>query len=195
MKNNRNKVQFTLIFVGLFLILATYIFYPIITKNKVTEKDVVKNEKTDLDDTIQNTFEEIEYNGIYNLNNPFVITSGDAYILKENLDIIYMSDMKATINMKDGRVIIITSDSGRYNKISYDCFFENNVRAFDGETTLVSDNMDLLSSEDVANIYNNVVLTNDKGSLVADKINYNLETKYYRISMFDNKKVNVKLIR
>ena len=139
MKNNRNKVQFTLIFVGLFLILATYIFYPIITKNKVTEKDVVKNEKTDLDDTIQNTFEEIEYNGIYNLNNPFVITSGDAYILKENLDIIYMSDMKATINMKDGRVIIITSDSGRYNKISYDCFFENNVRSFDGETTLVSD--------------------------------------------------------
>ena len=97
--------------------------------------------------------------------------------------------------MKDGRVIIITSDSGRYNKISYDCFFEENVKAFDGETTLVSDNMDLLSSADVANIYNNVVLTNDKGSLIADMINYNLETKYYKISMYDNEKVKVKLIR
>ena len=55
--------------------------------------------------------------------------------------------------------------------------------------------MDLLSSVDVANIYNNVVLTNDKGSLIADVINYNLETKYYKISMYGNDKVKVKLIR
>ena len=122
MKVSRNKIQFTLVFVGLFLILTTYLFYPMITQKKISEKNIVKNEEVELDDTISNVFEEVEYTGIYNLSNPFLITSGKAYILKENLNIIYMSDMKATINMKDGRVIIITSDSGRYNKISYDCF-------------------------------------------------------------------------
>ena len=195
MKISRTKIQFTLIFVGLSLILATYLFYPIITQNKISKENIVKNEGIEIDDSINNVFDEIEYTGMYNLVNPFLVTSGKAYILKEDVNIIYMSNMKATINMEDGRVIIITSDNGRYNKVSYDCFFEKNVRAFDGETTLVSDNMDLLSSEDVANIYNNVILTNDKGSLIADKINYNLETKYYRISMYNNKKVKVKLIR
>ena len=40
--------------------------------------------------------------------------------------------------MNDGRIIIITSDNGSYNKVSYDCFFENNVKAIDGETTVSS---------------------------------------------------------
>ena len=86
MKISRTKIQFTLVFVGLFLILATYLFYPMITQKKISEKNIVKNEEVELDETISNVFEEVEYTGIYNLNNPFLITSGKAYILKENLN-------------------------------------------------------------------------------------------------------------
>ena len=45
------------------------------------------------------------------------------------------------------------------------------------------------------NVYNNVFLTNDNGSLKADKVKYDFETRYYQISMFDNQKVKVKLIK
>ena len=103
--------------------------------------------------------------------------------------------MKVTIGMDDGRIIIITSNKGTYNKVTYDCFFENNVKASDNETVIFSDNLDLLASKDFATIYNDVLITNENGSLVADKIDYNFETKYYKVSMYNNEKVKVKLIR
>ena len=103
--------------------------------------------------------------------------------------------MRVTLDMDDGRVIIITSDKGRYNKVTYDCFFENNVKAIDGETTVLAENLDLLATEDSATVYNNVFLTNDKGSLRADKVYYDFETKYYHVSMFSDEKVKIKLIK
>jgi len=79
--------------------------------------------------------------------------------------------------------------------VSYDCFFENNVKAIDGETTVLSENIDLLSTEKSATVYNNVFLTNDKSSLRADKVYYDFETKYYHVSMFNDEKVKIKLIK
>ena len=103
--------------------------------------------------------------------------------------------MHVTLYASDGRVIIITSDKGSYNKSTYDCFFKNNVHATDGETIILSENLDLLSTDSSVIAYNDVVLTNEKGSLQADKVDYNFETKYYKISMYDNTKVKVKLIK
>ena len=101
--------------------------------------------------------------------------------------------MRVTLLLDDEKIIIITSDKGSYNKITYDCFFEENVKATDGETSILADNLDLLASEDSATVYNNVVLTNDRGSLRADKVDYDFETKYYHVYMFDNKKVKIKV--
>ena len=73
-------------------------------------------------------------------------------------------------------------------------FFEKNVKATDDKTIILSENLDLIASEDIATIYNNVRLNSDKGSLQADKIEYNFEKKFYRISMFDDTRVKIKLI-
>ena len=89
--------------------------------------------------------------------------------------------------------MIITSDKGKYNKSTQNTFFEQNVKATDGETIVFAENFDLLMSEDRATIYNDVILDNDKGSLRADKIEYDFKTRYYKISMFDDKKVKIKL--
>ena len=59
----------------------------------------------------------------------------------------------------------------------------------------MSENLDLLTNEDAATAYNRVFLSNPEGSLRADKIVYNFETKSYRISMFDDRKVKIKLIK
>lgn len=154
------------------------------------KKDIIEIEEGQT-----NTFQNVEYKGMYNINNPFSVKSDKAHILKEEPDVIYMTNMKATITLTDGRTVIITSDKGRYNKKTYDTFFEINVKATDGETIVLSDNLDLLSSQDSSAIYNNVIITNEtEGSLVADKIDYNFETRYYRISMYNNESVKVKLM-
>ena len=197
MTKNRKVVQLTLISIGLFLILATYFFYPKISENKPFsfKKKFAEDELAKIEEGEINTFENVEYKGLYNIDNSFTINSEKAYILAEEPNVVYMTAMRVVLYTNDGRVIVITSDKGRYNKVSYDCFFVDNVKATDGETTILSENLDLLASEDSASIYNDVILTNDKGSLKADKVDYDFETKYYYVSMFGNKKVKIKLIK
>ena len=162
MTANKRIVQLSLISFGLFLILATYFFFPKIIENKFLEEETVKDDviKTAMTDSKErNTFENVEYKGLYDINKPFKVKSEKAYILIKDPDIIYMTNMHVTLHMDDGRVIIITSDKGIYNKVSYDCFFENNVKAIDGETTVLAENLDLLATEDSATVYNNVFFT------------------------------------
>ena len=198
MTTNKRIVQLSLISFGLFLILATYFFFPKIVENKFLEKETIKDDviKTTMSDSKErNAFENVEYKGLYDINKPFKVKSEKAYILTKDPDTIYMTNMHVTLHMDDGKVIIITSDKGIYNKVSHDCFFENNVKAIDGETTILAENLDLLATEDSVTVYNNVFLTNDTGSLRADEVHYDFKTKYYQISMFSDEKVKIKLIK
>ena len=196
MKENRKLIQIILVFTGLFLIIATYFYYPKINENKL-KGSVVQDEQTDITDKASkdNTFENVEYKGLYDFDKPFIIISEKAYILSENPNIVHMANMKVEINMSDGRTVIITGDKGTYNKETYDCFFEGNVKATDEETIIRSENLDLFASKDLVSIYNNVNLINKNGSLKADKVDYDFESKYYKISMFNDKKVKIKLIQ
>ena len=193
MTANKKIVQLSLVSIGLFLILATYFFYPKFLKEKAIKDSSAETEVADSKE--RNTFEKVEYRGLYDANRPFKVKAEKAYILTENPEVVYMTDMYVTLQMDDGRLVTITSDNGSYNKISYDCFFKNNVKAVDGETTIFADNMDLLTTEDSVKVYNNIFLTDNKSSLRADKIYYDFETKYYQISMFNDRKVKIKLIK
>jgi len=194
MTKQRQTIQLSLILIGTILILMTYFLYP-----KISKKDVAKQTDTEIQKKIigetegAGYFENLEYKGFYNINNPFLVKSKEAVILEKEPDLVHITSMKVIIEMKDGRVITITSDKGIYNKLTYDCFFRDNVKATDGKTVLNSENIDLLASSDIAEVYNNVVLRSDNGSLIADKIEYDFEKKYYKISMFNNEKVKVKL--
>ena len=197
MTSNRKIIQFSLISIGVLLILATYFLYPKIEKNKLLEEEkIVKKDKDEIviaDKDEANIFEHVEYKGIYNIDTPFVINSDKANITKEEPDIVYMTNMSVILHLNDGRTVTITSDRGRYNKVTYDCYFENNVRAADGESLILAENLDLLSNKNTVSVYNDVVLTGNKGSLQADKINYDLSTRKFNISMFGDKKVKIKM--
>ena len=194
MTKNRKMTQIILVSLGLFLIIATYFLYPKIIEKKYEDASLGDN-KSFSEKKESNLFEDVEYGGFYGPNNPFTVEAEKAYISDDNPEIVYMENMYVTLHAREGRIIIITSDEGSYNKTTYDCFFKKNVKATDGETVILSENLDLLSSDESATAYNDVILTNENGSLQADKVDYNFETKYYKISMYDNKKVKVKLIQ
>ena len=195
MKANRKIIQIFLISIGFLIIIGTYLLYPKIEKDRL-KGSVVENEQPLIkdDENAVNKFEELEFRGFYNFDNPFVVVSEEAVISPENSDIVYMTNMKITIKMNDGRNITITGDKGKYNKVTYDCYLENNVLASDGETEILSDNLNLVSSKDFASIYNNVVVNSKNGQLKADKVDYNFESKYYKVSMFKDERIKIKLI-
>ena len=183
----QQRVQIILVLTGLFLIFSTYFYYPYMNKDKQLKSQSVleKSDETVRDDNSSN-FENVEYNGIYDFNNPFVVKSEKAYIMDDEPDILYMTNMHVILYLTDGRIVNIISDQGTYNKVTYDCYFEKNVKATDGDTVILAENLDLLATKNSVEIYNSVKLNYPTGSLAADKVNYDFETKYFRVSMFDD---------
>ena len=195
MRISAKTLQLTLIFIALLLIITTYFYIPKVKQNKLEKETAQKKEAVDEMPGVENIFENVSYEGIYQIDNTFVIIADQAKILAEDPNIVYMNNMHVTITLQSGQKIIITSDSGRYNKLNYDIFFEDNVKATDNEIRLFSDNLDLLADES-AKVYNNVlIIDKEKSYLKADIVKYDFKTKYYKISMFtDSEKVKVKLI-
>lgn len=190
-------LQSFLLFVGLFLLIGTYFYYPNLKKNEVNEDDEILEELDKNLEEQRTSFRNVEYQG-YNLENPFVIKSEEAYILNDDApNMIHMVKMHLILYLKDGKEIEIVSDKGKFNKITNDCFFESNVLATEslGETTISADNLNLLSTSSTAEIFNNVNLFNHEGSfLKADKIEYDFVQKKLKVSMFDEEKIEMKVV-
>ena len=192
MKKNQKRIQAILLFVGVLLILFTY-FYPNIVKKDI-EKDL--SELPEVSEKNTTFFENLRYEGLFNLDKTFIVKSKKAYIDNEEPDIVHMTDMHVILYLKDGRIVNITSDSGKYNKISYDIFFNKNVYATDGETKIYSQYLEMLGNESTVKIYNDVNINYSTGSsLSADKIEYDFETKYLKVSMFDDKRIKMKVFK
>ena len=199
MKQKQKKIQVFLLVIGFFLILFTYFYYPYMNRNKsLVEENTQEDLLPAFDEKGKDTtsFENIVYRGLYDLDKTFIVKSEKANIDNDDPDIVYMTNMHVILYLKDGRIVNILSNKGKYNKANYDCFFEKNVRATDGETKIFSDNLDLLGNETSVKIYNNVSINYPNGSSVqADKIDYDFETKYFKISMFDDKRINMKIFK
>ena len=196
MKKKQKKIQIILILIGLFLIISTYFYYPYINKVKFIENQSVQKDSDNVSDNDQTTFfENIEYQGLYDLNKPFTVKSEKARVLNEEPDLLYMTKMQIIMHLSDGRIVNIISNKGKYNKVTYDCFFEEDVRATDGEVKIFAQNLDLLATKNFMEIYNDVSLNYPTGFLQADKIDYDFETKYFKVSMFDDNAVSMKVIK
>jgi len=196
MKKKQQKIQIILILIGLLLIFATYFYYPYAERIKLVKDQpgLQDSEKTH-EDNERTFFKNVEYKGYYNLNKPFTIKSDKAHLLNEEPDVVYMSNMHVILYLSDERTVNIRSDQGKYNKLTQDCYFQKNVIVNDEEIQITAKNLDLLATENSAKIYNKVNLSYPTGSLWADNIVYDFETKHFKVSMFDDKAVKMKLIK
>ena len=191
----QQKIQITLILIGFLLIFTTYFYYPYMSRTKLVKDQPAHENLEGIQDDERTFFKNVEYKGFYDLNKPFIIKSEEAYMLNEEPDIVYMINMQVILHLNDGRIVNIISDQGRYNKVSYDCYFEKNVVANDGEIQILAENLDLLATENSAKIYNEVNLNYPTGSLRADIIKYDFETKYFKVSMLDDKRIKMKVFK
>ena len=164
-------------------------------KIKALRDESVEKELEKTDENNETTFfQNVKYKGFYDLDKPFTIKSSEAYMLNAEPNIIYMSNMHVILYLDNNRIINITSDQGKYNKLSYDCFFEKNVVVDDKEIKISAENLDLLATENSAKIYNEVNLNYPTGSLVADIVDYNFDTKHFKVSMFGEERIKMKVI-
>ena len=196
MRTKQRIVQLAFVSIGLLLFFLTYLYYPNLYKDKsFTDMSFKKDHEKITQEGQITTFENMEYKGLYDFDKPFTVKSEEAYILNKEPDIVYMKNMYVILYLNDNRIVEITSLKGRYNKKNYNCFFEQDVYASDGETKIMANNLDLLATENFVKIYNDVNLDYATGYLLADKIDYNFETKNFKVSMFNDKAIKMKVIQ
>ena len=178
------------------ILIAFFVFLAISIYSKL-------NKKKNLNQTTQVKEEEIIYsaNIIQGVNYISKDLKGNEYIIKaaqgeidlENNDTIFLTDVSATIKLKDKENIKITSNYGKYNIINYDTIFSKNVIITYLDNKITSEYSDFSFKRNSMIISKDVTYTNLENMLRADMIEIDIETKDTKISMFEqNKKVNIK---
>ena len=189
--NKKIFSQITLLLLGVMIIFFTY-FYT--DKQKTAKKNEEKKVEK-IDEQLQNksTFENIQYEGVDENGNKFIIGSVYAEFENDVPNIINMNDILCRFFFKDGTILRITSDFGVYDNITNDMSFEQNVKMYYLENRLFAEKADYVNSENYLFVQGNVVAEGLDGGLKADKMNFDLTQKKLRISMYNEDKVNIRV--
>ena len=194
MKKNR-VIQLFLIIGAVGLFFSTYYF----GQKNINENNLTKNinenmEKiSDVPEGISNIIEEVNYSSTDNRGTFFELNANIAEIFHDKPNISNMKVVDAFISLKDGRRIYIKSDYAIYDQITNNTNFWGNVSIVESANKITSKNLDLLMTENLISIYNQVKYNGIQARLVADKVDINILNKETSIFMFDEQnKVQVK---
>ncbi len=149
--------------------------------------------------------EELEYksNIIKDINyttkdvdgNEYIIKADEAEIDYSNSNILFLTNVRARIKIKNSENIVITSNFGKYNTENFDTIFSKNVIIKYLENKISSEYLDFSLERSSMIISREVILSNFENILKADVIEIDIKTKDTKIFMYENQeKVNIQSI-
>ena len=106
-----------------------------------------------------------------------------------------MIGMHATFYFKDGKILNIYGDEGKYNNKTNDMEFRENVRVVQDLNKIFAENLDYFNVKKIINIYGNVRGIGLDGNFTTDILELDIENQTVDFSMKSNEKVNVNLKR
>ena len=186
----------------IFLLMVIFIYFFVKNTFLKEQKNIV-NLDLNKNEIIKEISEEKNGNNVIeNLNYISIDANGNEYILNakygkesvENSNIIILEQVVGTIKLINRSDIEIKSDFAKYNSITFDTNFYENVLGFFEESKISSDNFDLFFKNNKAIMYNNIKYLDKNTVANADEISFNLLNGDVNIKMFDKKK-KVKIIK
>lgn len=187
-KNKKRLIQLILLFIGTLIVFFTY-FNNKNPQEKIISSTDIKNIKKTESETSQESdyFYNIKYSGLDLQGNRYVLTSKEAQVDKNLQEIVNMNFVNAIFYFKDNTTLVIDSDKGVYNNKSLDMVFEKNVKANYEGSELFGEKIIYLNSEKTLEVSDNVRLIDIRGTMLADKLLFDLETKTLDISSYKNR--------
>ncbi len=183
----------TIIQIFILILIAAFLYFFIKNTFQKEEKNIV-NLDLNKDEIIKEIdTEKNDSNIIENLNYISIDAKGNKYILSaeygkesmENSNIIILEQVAGTIKLINRSDIEIKSDFAKYNSITFDTSFYDNVSGFFEESKIYSDNLDLYFKNNKAIMYNNINYLDKSTKVNADEIIFNLLNGNVNIKMFD----------
>ena len=182
---NRKTVIQLVLFTIIIIVLAIFFFkyFDNSKKKSITEKnDKLINQKLDTKD---NSLDNIEYITTDNKGNQYIIRASSGYVDNKNPELIMMRDIWSEITLHNLEKIQITSSAAIYNSKNFDTQFSNNVKIIYGKHKISCEKSDLIFSENLTKLYDNIIYENVYTKLFADKMEINLVTKDTKVYMND----------
>ena len=193
-KKKLKIIQISLLILGLLIIFFTYI-----KNNNTSDVTIITSEaQQKIKQQMENKadgdiFYNIEYSGLDLTGNRYILKSEEATTDKSNQDIVKMKFVKATFYFKDGTILNIASETGIYNNKTLDMFFQGSVKADYVESKLSADKAEYSNSESFLIITNNVIIEDARGTMVADKLFFDIKKQTLNIAAFKNNKINANI--
>ena len=184
---------FFLIFVLLFLFFQIYLkFYkdPEIYKSSQEKNMAINEEESSIS---SNIIKDVNYVTRDADGNEYTVTSSEGEIDLNNENILFLTNVKALIKLKNASQITIVSDYGKYNTDNFDTIFSKNVIINYLDNKITGEYLDFSIKRNSMIISRNVIYSNLNNVLFADVVEMNLKTKDTKIYMYENeKKVNIR---
>ena len=120
--------------------------------------------------------------------NEYTINAVEGEIDYNNSNILFLTKVEAFIKLKNGEIITINSDYGKYNSDNFDTIFSKNVIIEYLNNKINGGYLDFSLERNSMIISKNVAYTNLNNTLEADVIELNIKTKDTKIFMHEKEK-------
>ena len=180
------KIYTQLFLILIFVVISLFLFFKYFKK---TSFESNTNENiTQTTTTSESLIEELKYLSTDKEGNEYKIEAKKGNIDKDNPDIIYLENVRASILLQNSDRISIESNFAKYNSKSFDTLFNDTVSVDYGEHVLKSEFLDLSFENNLVSIYDNVRYLSGITSLKADKAEIDILKKKTKIFMEDSSK-------
>ena len=187
-------IQISLFLSGVLIIFLTYKDNSNLSKNDVVTKEI--REKVNKQNNIGGSgdiFYNIEYSGLDLSGNRYVLKSNEAFTSESNADIINMKSVEATFYFKDDTILNIVSEKGKYNNKTLDMTFSKNVEADYMQSKLYANKAEFSNSQSFLTITENVIVEDIRGSMLADRLLFDIKKQTLEIAAFNGDKINANI--
>tara|TARA_B100001057_G_scaffold469189_1_gene529245 strand:+ start:19 stop:588 length:570 start_codon:yes stop_codon:yes gene_type:complete len=185
--NRRLVIKILLLISLTIIVIFIFKFY---NKNEIVLNNKIDNENID---TNSNTIKDVNYISKDKSGNEYILFAKEGQIDISDNEKIFLTDVKAIINLSDNTKVEIKSDFGKYNIDNFDTIFSKNVIITYISNKITGDYVDFSLERNSLIISKNVVYTNLENMLKADVVEIDIKTKDTKIFMLEKeKKVNIK---
>ncbi len=193
-KKKIRVIQISLLLMGLLIIFFTYVKNENTSVDRIITSDVQKKIKKQMEDQDKgDIFYNIEYSGLDLSGNRYILKSDEATTDNVNQDIVNMKFVTAEFYFKDGTTLNVTSETGIYNNKTLDMFFYGNVKADYMESKLSAEKAEYSNSESFLIISKNVIIEDTRGTMIADRLFFDIQKQTLEIAAFKDNKINANI--
>ena len=195
-KKKLRLIQIGLLIVGTLIIIFTYFNQNETSDEKIVSKETQEKIKKQLENSNtenSDVFYNIEYSGLDLAGNRYILKSKEARNSKSESDVVNMKFVEAKFYFKDGTVLNVSSNIGIYNNISLDMVFKGDVRATYEGSQLFAQKAEYSNSKSFLTISEKVKIKDIRGTMVADKLLFDIKKQTLNIASFKDDKINANI--